>query len=74
MSDFHFNILKYSEDKIKRKNFVYAMFDSFDILEVYNVDLDKFSAYCDEAEKLYDKNQNPYHNYEHGVTGNISQC
>jgi len=61
--------MKYKDDSQKRKNFIYAMFDNCDILSHYNVNLEKFSAYCDEAEKLYDKNKNPYHNYEHGITG-----
>lgn len=65
--------MKYSDDPLKRKNLIFTIFDSSDMINAFDVSLQKFSSFCDEAEKLYNKNSNPYHNYEHGITGKSLQ-
>lgn len=48
--------------------YIWAMFCNTQIIEAYKISPFKFSNFITEVDKYYSKNNNPFHNFQHGLT------
>ena len=70
LDNFNFNIIQYSQEPQQRYAIIETMFEHQGVFKAFNIDHSKFRAYVKKAEYYYQRNKNPYHNFEHGFTGN----
>ena len=47
---------------------IWAMFSNTQIVEAYKISPFKFSSFIMEVDKYYSRMNNPFHNFQHGVT------
>ena len=69
LKQFNFDIIAHKTSKFKRFKFIYAMFHDINIIQTYDVSQEKFLSYLKKTEYFYERNKNPYHNFEHAITG-----
>ena len=60
------------EDPIEKNRLVWAMLDTFDLVKEFNIDLNVLCEFITKMKEKYSVNNNSFHNYEHGVTGNYT--
>jgi len=70
VSRFDFNIFSY-ENKMKFK-IAYHILDLNDWIDMYNIPKDVLVRFIKELERKYNKFNNPFHNFDHGVS--VMQC
>jgi hypothetical protein len=64
------NIL--DETSVERKfKFIYAMFKEQGVIQKYSMQSSIFLSFLKETEKLYNSQNNPFHNFDHGITGKV---
>lgn len=62
------NIL--NENSVEKKfKYIYTMFREQDVIKNFQISNATFMSFLAETEKLYNKNKNPFHNFDHGITG-----
>ena len=61
--DWQFNSLKYN--KIQKFSILYKIFQPY--LSNLNIEIATFSAFLNQVELLYNRNNNAFHNFDHGV-------
>lgn len=72
LNNFNFDITRFVKEKQKmRIKSIYTMFDSAGMVDQFEVDKPKLLNYIRKAEFYYERNNNPYHNFEHGITGKL---
>lgn len=70
LKDFNFDVTSFTKEPQKMKfRSIFAMFDTSGVIDYFEVDKTKFLDYLKKAEYYYERNKNPYHNFEHGITG-----
>ena len=62
-----FNILAI-KSILEKHRIVWSMFQIENYFETYNIPLDNFSEFLHELKVRYNKSDNPFHNYDHGVS------
>lgn len=55
----------------RKFKFIYAMFREQGVVENYRISNQTFLNFLMEIEKLYNKYKNPFHNFDHGITGSL---
>ena len=56
---------------IRKMKFVYAMFKEQSIVEAYGISSGTFYKFLIETERLYNQKKNPFHNFDHGISGKL---
>jgi 3'5'-cyclic nucleotide phosphodiesterase len=67
LDTFDFNVLEYSEPMDKHR-LVWALLKRRGYLDKYNIPNDELSTFLRQLFKKYSFNNNPFHNYDHGIT------
>ena len=70
LSDWEFNVLNI-QDVAEKFNMVWMMFHSLGFLEKYEINTHVFGKFLTFIQEKYDYRNNPFHNFNHGFTGNI---
>lgn len=70
LSDWEFNVLNI-HDVAEKFNMVWMMFHSLGFLEKYEINTHVFGKFLTFIQEKYDYRNNPFHNFNHGFTGNI---
>jgi hypothetical protein len=62
------DILK--ETKVEQKyRYVFAMFREQGAVQTYGISPVVFAKFIIQTEKLYNRLKNPFHNFDHGISG-----
>lgn len=61
------NYLSINDDKELYRH-IWAMFSNTQIVDSYMISPYTFSKFIGEVNKYYSKNENPFHNFQHGMT------
>jgi calcium/calmodulin-dependent 3',5'-cyclic nucleotide phosphodiesterase len=71
LDNFEFNILEVSNPTEKAR-LVWALLKRAGFIEDFNIPNDELSTFLRQVMKKYNHNNNPFHNFDHGVTGTQS--
>ena len=69
LNDWEFNVLNV-QDAGEKINMIWLMFHSLGYLEKYEINNDVFGKFLGYIQEKYDYRNNPFHNFNHGFTGN----
>lgn len=64
-----FNILAESGDPFEAQRFVWRMMINDDFLNEFSIPINTFCQFLDCLKTKYNKRKNPFHNFDHGVSG-----
>lgn len=67
LSNWSFDISAISE-WTEKSRLVWAILNQANLIKQYDIDLNKLCEFISQVKDGYCKNNNPYHNYDHGVT------
>ena len=65
-----FNILKFSKT-IEKHRIVWAICKHIDFFDFFKINTYQFGEFLGCLQKKYDKRNNSFHNYDHGIAGFI---
>ena len=68
LKEWNFNILSVKSD-LEKHHFVFSMFKSTYFLDKLEVDVKIFSNFLEILQEKYNHRKNPFHNFDHGITG-----
>lgn len=68
LNDWDWNVLAEQNEYIKFKK-IWMMFHSFNYFEKYEIEEDIFNNFLVVVREKYNWRRNPFHNFDHGVTG-----
>ena len=68
LNSWNFNILEIKNIHEKYKN-IWAMFDSLKFFDTFNIEIKQFNEFLVILNEKYSSNKNPFHNFDHGITG-----
>jgi len=57
------------EDWTEKSRIVWIILNDMNLIEEYNIDLKVFCDFVSQVREGYCSHNNPYHNYDHGVSG-----
>jgi len=57
------------EDWTEKSRIVWVLLNDMSLIEEYNIDLKVFCDFVSQVREGYSSHNNPYHNYDHGVSG-----
>lgn len=69
LENFHYNILVQS-DPLEKKRIVWLMLEKNGFINELVIPLQIFCEFVNIIKKKYNKRKNPFHNFDHGVSGN----
>lgn len=70
LKKFDYNIFK-EEDSISKQKIVWLMLNSIEYVETLKIDLNTLCEFIFKMQMKYNKRRNPFHNFEHGVSGKL---
>lgn len=70
LENFHYNILVES-DPLEKKRIVWLMLEKNGFINELVIPLQIFCQFVNIIKKKYNKRKNPFHNFDHGVSGKI---
>ena len=63
------------DDVDEKSRLVGVMLNDMNLITEFNIDLGKLSEFVSRIKDKYSYRKNPYHNYDHGISGNkIISC
>lgn len=71
LADYNFDLINLDESKSPycKIKVVVTVFQQTGTLELFDIDRASFLMYLQKAQYYYQRNQNPFHNFDHGITG-----
>ena len=71
LSNWNFNILKYEDNINEKYRLIFAMFEFFNFFEKFEINSSTFAKFLCKIQEKYNCRKNPFHNFDHGFTGNV---
>lgn len=68
LEDWSFDAVN-TEDAEEKHRLVWAMLNEFGLVKEFNIDLNVLCEFITQIKDGYQRNNNAYHNYSHGITG-----
>lgn len=69
---FDYNIME-EKDPLEKQKVVWLMLHSLGYISELNIELETLCEFIYILQAKYNKRGNPFHNFEHGVSGNLFQ-
>lgn len=70
LESFEFNSLE-ENDQLEKQRFVWAILERNGYIDEFNIPLQTFCDFVHIIKKKYNKKKNPFHNFDHGISGKI---
>lgn len=73
LRDWNFNALDHPnfDDKYR---LIWTMFSNLNSVEYFDIKPDMFASFIYELQRWYNHRNNPFHNFDHGLMGNVWDC
>jgi hypothetical protein len=71
LDSFAFNILDES-NPLEKQRFVWSMFEKNGFMEEFMIPINTLCDFINIMMIKYNKRSNPFHNFDHGISGNFS--
>ena len=62
-----------ASDNIEKCRLVWAMLNEFGLIKEFNIDLRVLVEFISRIKAKYGTHNNAFHNFDHGVTGNLKE-
>lgn len=69
LADWNFDVPKISND-LEKSRLVWYMMEDFGLITDFEIDRNILCEFILQIKSGYSQHKNPFHNYDHGVTGN----
>lgn len=70
LKQFHYNIME-EKDPLEKQKVVWLMLHSLGYINELKIELETLCEFIYIMQAKYNKRGNPFHNFEHGVSGNF---